>query len=109
MRSWRNTKLNKKWDNILKEIGRIHTLKEFEEAYNLARKVGFDNINVDLMHGLPNQKLEDFKESVNYLLKLNPEHISCYSLILHNDIFKTQLQNNCYIVKRKEYLGFHYF
>lgn len=75
-------------DDILKEIGRIHTLKEFEEAFNLVRKVGFDNINVDLMHGLPNQTLEDFKESVDYLIKLNPEHISCYSLILHNDIFK---------------------
>lgn len=75
-------------NSILKEIGRIHTLKEFEEAYNLARNVGFNNINVDLMHGLPNQSLEDFKESVDYLIKLNPEHISCYSLILHNDIFK---------------------
>lgn len=75
-------------DSILKEIGRIHTLKEFEEAFKLARKVGFNNINVDLMHGLPNQSLEDFKESVDYLVKLNPEHISCYSLILHNDIFK---------------------
>ena len=75
-------------NNILKEIGRIHTLLDFEEAFNLARKVGFDNINVDLMHGLPNQTLNYFKESVDYLIKLNPEHISCYSLILHNDIFK---------------------
>lgn len=75
-------------DSILKKIGRIHTFKEFEEAFNLARKVGFNNINVDLMHGLPNQKLKDFKESVDYLVKLNPEHISCYSLILHGNIFE---------------------
>ena len=75
-------------DSILKEIGRIHTFKEFDEVFSLARKVGFDNINVDLMHGLPNQKLTDFKESVDYLVKLNPEHISCYSLILHDNIFK---------------------
>lgn len=75
-------------NDILKEIGRIHTLKEFEDAFYLARKVGFDNINVDLMHGLPKQKVEDFKESVNYIVRLNPEHISCYSLILHNDIFE---------------------
>ena len=65
-------------DSILKEIGRIHTLEEFEEAFNLAREIGFDNINVDLMHGLPNQKLNDFKESVDYLVKLNPEHIDIF-------------------------------
>ncbi len=75
-------------NNILKEIGRIHTLADFEEAYKLARKVGFDNINVDLMHGLPNQKIKDFMESVDYVVELNPEHISCYSLILHGNIFK---------------------
>lgn len=75
-------------NNILKEIGRIHTLNDFEEAFKLARNVGFDNINVDLMHGLPNQSVQDFKDSVDYLVKLGPEHISCYSLILHNDIFK---------------------
>lgn len=75
-------------NNILKEIGRIHTLNDFEEAFKLARSVGFDNINVDLMHGLPNQSVQDFKDSVDYLVKLGPEHISCYSLILHNDIFK---------------------
>ena len=75
-------------DNILKLIGRIHTLKEFEEAYNLIRKVGFENVNVDLMFGLPTQTLDNFKESVEYLLKIRPEHISAYSLILHNDIFK---------------------
>ena len=75
-------------NDILKEIGRIHTKQEFEEAFKVARKIGFDNINVDLMHGLPNQTLNDFKESVDYLVDLNPEHISCYSLILHNNIFK---------------------
>lgn len=75
-------------NDILKEIGRIHTLNDFEEAFKLARNAGFDNINVDLMHGLPNQSVQEFKDSVDYLVKLGPEHISCYSLILHNDIFK---------------------
>lgn len=75
-------------DSILKEIGRIHTLKEFEEAFKMARRVGFDNINVDLMFGLPKQTLKDLEESVEYLINLNPEHISCYSLIVHKPIFQ---------------------
>lgn len=75
-------------DYILKLIGRVHNLKQFEEAYELIRKEGFNNVNVDLMFGLPSQTLESFKESVEYLIKLKPEHISAYSLILHKDIFK---------------------
>ena len=73
---------------ILKEVGRIHTKEEFEEAYHLCRNCGFQNINVDLMHGLPRQNLQDFKDSVDYLVTLHPEHISCYSLILHDTIFQ---------------------
>ena len=73
-------------DNLLKRIGRIHTVKEFEEAYNMAREEGFTNISVDLMFGLPGEKLEDVKKSVEYLIKLNPEHVSCYSLILHEEL-----------------------
>ena len=69
-------------NELLKEIGRIHNYKQFIEAYNLARKVGFNNINVDLMLGLPKQTIEDLKESLKKVIKLNPEHISVYSLIL---------------------------
>lgn len=74
-------------NDILKEIGRIHTLSEFEDAYKMIRDAGFENVNVDLMFGLPHQTLEIFKESVEYLIKLKPEHISSYSLILHNNNF----------------------
>lgn len=73
-------------DDLLKKIGRIHTLKEFEEAYNMAREVGFDNISVDLMFGLPNQTLKDVEESLDYIIKINPEHVSCYSLIIHDEL-----------------------
>ncbi len=73
-------------DSLLKRIGRIHTLKEFEEAYNMAREEGFTNISVDLMFGLPGEIFEDVKKSVEYIIKLNPEHISCYSLILHEEL-----------------------
>jgi oxygen-independent coproporphyrinogen III oxidase len=69
-------------NSILKEIGRIHNYEEFRNNYFLAREIGFDNINVDLMFGLPNQKLEDWQESLVEIAKLEPEHISAYSLII---------------------------
>ena len=69
-------------DRILKNIGRIHTYENFLNTYNLARKIGFNNINVDLMLGLPGQTLPDLNESLDNIIKLNPEHISVYSLIL---------------------------
>lgn len=69
-------------DRILKDIGRIHTYQDFEDTYSLARDLGFDNINVDLMIGLPNQKIQNIKETVDRIISLSPEHISVYSLIL---------------------------
>ncbi len=69
-------------DELLKSIGRIHTYEEFLKTYNLARKIGFNNINVDLMIALPNQTIQDIKENLEKIIKLNPEHISVYSLIL---------------------------
>lgn len=72
-------------DNLLKEIGRIHKYEDFLKAYNQAREVGFKNINVDLMLGLPNQTLEILENSVSKIINLNPEHISIYSLILEEE------------------------
>ncbi len=71
-------------NSILKEIGRIHSFEQFLETYRLANQVGFDNINVDLMIGLPNQRIEDVKESLNEMINLKPApmHISVYSLIV---------------------------
>lgn len=69
-------------DNLLKKIGRIHTFEEFLENYNLARKVGFNNINVDLMYGLPNLTIQDWKNTLENICELKPEHISAYSLII---------------------------
>jgi oxygen-independent coproporphyrinogen-3 oxidase len=69
-------------NKILKQIGRIHTYEEFLNTYNLARNVGFKNINIDLMIGLPNQTLNNIDESLENIINLNPEHISVYSLIL---------------------------
>ncbi|KMT21638.1 radical SAM family heme chaperone HemW [Clostridium cylindrosporum] len=69
-------------DKILKSLGRIHNFNEFLDGYNMAREVGFDNINIDLMFAVPNQRFEDFKESLEIVTNLNPEHISAYSLIV---------------------------
>ena len=69
-------------NNLLKQIGRIHTFEDFLETYNLAKKVGFNNINVDLMIALPNQKISDIKESLEKIVSLKPNHISVYSLII---------------------------
>lgn len=69
-------------NELLKSIGRIHTYEEFIKTYKLARKIGFNNINVDLMIALPNQTIRDIKENLEKITKLNPEHISVYSLIL---------------------------
>ena len=102
-------------NTILKKIGRIHTLEEFEISYDLVRKAGFENVNVDLMFGLPTQTLDNFKESVEYLLKLNPEHISSYSLILHNDIFKDlpsdeeERKMYHYLVERMQAAGYKHY
>ena len=69
-------------NRLLKLIGRIHTYEEFLESYNIIKNAGIDNINVDLMLALPTQTLEELKDSVNEIIKINPKHISLYSLIL---------------------------
>lgn len=69
-------------NKLLKEIGRIHTYEQFLETYKLAKEAGFENINVDLMLALPNQSIQDLKQSVEDVIKLNSNHISVYSLIL---------------------------
>lgn len=69
-------------DRLLKQIGRIHKYQDFLQTYNLARDVGFTNINIDLMLGLPNQSIKDLKESIEKVISLQPEHISIYSLIV---------------------------
>src|SRR5574344_1498879 len=83
-------------DQLLKKIGRIHTYQQFKDIYINARDVGFNNINVDLMIGLPDQTLDEVKESVKTVLALKPEHISVYSLILEEI---TKLEK---MVKNKE-------
>lgn len=72
-------------NDILKKIGRIHTYQEFLEIYKLARETGFKNINIDLMIGIPGQKIGDLKNTLQDIIKLEPEHISVYSLIIEEN------------------------
>ena len=71
-------------DTILKEIGRIHNYEQFLDTYNWAKEAGFENINVDLMLGLPRQDIEILKNSLENIVNLKPmpNHISVYSLIV---------------------------
>lgn len=81
-------------NDILKKIGRIHTYQEFLEIYKLARKTGFKNINIDLMIGIPGQKIGDLKNTLQDIIKLEPEHISVYSLIIEeNTPIEKMLEN----------------
>lgn len=66
----------------LQKIGRIHTFEEFLESFDLARKAGFSNINVDVMSALPGQRTKDWLYTLKKVLELRPEHISAYSLIV---------------------------
>ena len=71
-------------DSLLKQINRIHTKQDFLNAIDLIKKYDFKNINVDLMIGLPNQTLNDVKDSIE-LVKDKVTHISCYGLILEEN------------------------
>lgn len=69
-------------DRQLRLLGRVHTYAEFLQTYRWARAAGFDNINIDLISGLPGQTPEDWRETLEKVLRLRPEHISAYSLIV---------------------------
>lgn len=69
-------------DRLLERLGRIHRGGEFEDNFLQARDSGFKNINVDLMFSLPGQTMDDWQETLEKVIRLDPEHISAYSLII---------------------------
>lgn len=69
-------------DKELKLLGRVHTMRQFEESYDLARKAGFQNINIDLISAIPGQTVESWEHTLDTVIRINPEHISAYSLII---------------------------
>lgn len=69
-------------DGELAALGRIHKFRDFQENYELARDCGFRNVNIDLMSGLPGQTLDSWLHTLRTAVKLAPEHISAYGLII---------------------------
>lgn len=69
-------------DEVLKTIGRKHTAQQFFDAFELARKCGFDNINTDLIAGLPTDTPESFKNSLDLIVRLNAECITVHTLCM---------------------------
>ena len=69
-------------DEELHHLGRIHSYEEFLHSYQLARRMSFDNINVDIMSAIPEQTLESYETTLHRVTELAPEHISSYSLII---------------------------
>ena len=67
-------------DELLKRLGRPHNYAQAVSAYQRIRKAGFKNVSVDLMYGLPGQTLRMWQETLDHVLRLLPEHVSCYGL-----------------------------
>ena len=72
-------------NRLLELIGRIHNYDEFMNSYNLVKEVGFENINIDLMLALPTQTNQELIDGLNKIIKLSPNHISIYSLIIEDN------------------------
>lgn len=105
----------------LELLGRIHTYPEAVIAFQMARAAGFDNINLDLIYGLPGQSLVDWQQSLQTVTALNPEHLSLYSLTVEEgtrlweqvrmgeipepdpDVAADQLEWNCDYLEKEGY------
>ncbi|MBQ4275798.1 MAG: coproporphyrinogen dehydrogenase HemZ [Lachnospiraceae bacterium] len=69
-------------DDTLKAIGRNHSVAQFIEAFNMARSMGFDNINTDIILGLPGETIDDVKHTIDELTKLSPDSLTVHSLAI---------------------------
>lgn len=69
-------------DNELRALSRIHTVQQAKDCFEAARDAGFDNINVDIMYGIPNQTPQSFARTLEFIGGLDPEHVSMYGLMI---------------------------
>ncbi len=96
-------------DNVLKVIGRAHSVQDVYESFKLARKCGFDNINMDLIAGLPTETFDEFKNSINLVTELSPECITIHTMsikrgsILHEKLGDYALTDEKNVSKMVEY------
>ena len=74
-------------DRELALLGRVHSVDDFVTCFEDARRAGFDNISADLMYGIPDQTLESFAKSIDFLVSLKPEHISSYGLTVEEGTY----------------------
>ncbi len=81
-------------DAILRRIGRIHSFQQVRESVDAIRSAGFQNLSLDLIYGLPEQSLSQWKVSLQQALALQPEHLSCYGLKLEEGTPLYVQQNN---------------
>ena len=80
-------------DEMLKKLGRPHTYAQAVTAYHRIRKAGFKNVSIDLMYGLPGQTLEQWQETLDNVMRLLPEHVSCYALKIEEGTPFCQIQD----------------
>ena len=82
-------------ENNLKFLNRNHTKEDIFDVINIAKKIGFKNINIDLIYALPNQTLKDLENDLDLFLKLDVTHISTYSLIIeeHTVLYNKNIKN----------------
>jgi len=80
-------------DTELKSIGRLHSSKQAADAYRSAQRAGFTNINIDLMSGIPGQTVLSWEKSLDEALKLSPEHLSLYQLMVEEGTYFGQLED----------------
>lgn len=74
-------------DDVLKQIGRRHTVKQTIDGFKLAREIGFKNINMDFIAGLNGDTLDSFKNSIDMAIELNPESITVHNLSLKSGAY----------------------
>lgn len=91
----------------LEFMGRTADFKDAKEKMTLCRKLGFNNINLDLMYAIPRETMKDLKKDIALFIKLNPEHISTYSLLIEEHT-KAYINNEQYIDEELDYEMFLY-
>ena len=84
------------YDQSLTVLGRLHSYEKFKQVYYDSRDIGFDNVNIDLMYGIPNQTLKSWEKTLKEVLKLESQHISLYPLTIepNTPFYKKKIEPN---------------